>query len=123
MRSEPRVCFLPTASGDSENYIARFYQAFRKLECETEHLSLFKPPRSDLRSFLMKKEIIYVGGNTRNMLVLWKEWGLTLFFARLGKAASSWRASAPGRRCDGFSGRFERAASFRVFAGQLLSAL
>ncbi|AOC90322.1 Membrane alanyl aminopeptidase [Bacillus amyloliquefaciens] len=78
MRSEPRVCFLPTASGDSENYIARFYQAFHKLECETEHLSLFKPPGSDLRSFLMKKEIIYVGGNTRNMLVLWKEWGLDL---------------------------------------------
>lgn len=55
VRSEPRVCFLPTASGDSENYIARFYQAFHKLECEPDHLSLFKPPRSDLRSFLMKK--------------------------------------------------------------------
>lgn len=79
VRSEPRVCFLPTASGDSENYIARFYQAFHKLECEPDHLSLFKPPRSDLRSFLMKKDIIYVGGgNTRNMLVLWKEWGLDL---------------------------------------------
>lgn len=79
VRPEPRVCFLPTASGDSENYIARFYQAFHKLECEPDHLSLFKPPRSELRSFLMKKDIIYVGGgNTRNMLVLWKEWGLDL---------------------------------------------
>lgn len=78
-RSKPKVCFLPTASGDSENYISRFYQAFQKLWCEPDHLSLFKPPGSDLRSFLMKKDIIYVGGgNTRNMLVLWKEWGLDL---------------------------------------------
>lgn len=76
VRSKPKVCFLPTASGDSENYIGRFYQAFQKLRCEPDHLSLFKPPGSDLRSFLMKKDIIHVGGgNTRNMLVLWKEWG------------------------------------------------
>lgn len=79
VRSKPKVCFLPTASGDSENYIGRFYQAFQRLECKPDHLSLFKPPCSDLRSFLMKKDIIYVGGgNTRNMLVLWKEWGLGL---------------------------------------------
>ncbi|MBY8912737.1 Type 1 glutamine amidotransferase-like domain-containing protein [Bacillus sp. YC2] len=77
VRSEPKVCFLPTASGDAENYIRRFYQAFQTLQCKPSHLSLFKPPSSHIRSFLMDKDIIYVGGgNTRNMLVLWKEWGL-----------------------------------------------
>ena len=24
----PKVCFVPTASGDAENYISRFYKAF-----------------------------------------------------------------------------------------------
>ncbi|KYD03086.1 Type 1 glutamine amidotransferase-like domain-containing protein [Bacillus atrophaeus] len=76
-KSAPRVCFLPTASGDSESYIQRFYHAFHKLECMPDHLSLFKPPSTDLASFIYEQDIVYVGGgNTRNLLVLWKEWGL-----------------------------------------------
>jgi dipeptidase E len=31
--SPPRICFLPTASGDSEGYMARFYRAFSQLRC------------------------------------------------------------------------------------------
>jgi peptidase E len=30
-RRKPRVCFIPTASGDSDNYIERFYTSFGKL--------------------------------------------------------------------------------------------
>jgi hypothetical protein len=29
----PRVCFLPTASGDTESYVAGFYRAFARLDC------------------------------------------------------------------------------------------
>ena len=76
-QARPKVCFLPTASGDSDKYIVRFYSAFTQLSCIPSHLSLFKPPTSDLRSFVMKQDIIYVGGgNTKNLIVLWKEWGL-----------------------------------------------
>ncbi|MBY0121230.1 Type 1 glutamine amidotransferase-like domain-containing protein [Bacillus sp. S/N-304-OC-R1] len=75
--SHPKVCFLPTASGDSVDYISRFYAFFEKQNCTPSHLSLFKPPTRDLEAFLLEKEIIYVGGgNTRNLLVLWKEWGI-----------------------------------------------
>ncbi|MCT1401399.1 peptidase E [Paenibacillus sp. p3-SID867] len=73
----PEVCFVPTASGDADGYVERFYHAFRTLPCIPSHLSLFQPNFADLRSFVLEKDIIYVGGgNTRNMLVLWKEWGL-----------------------------------------------
>lgn len=76
-QSAPRICFLPTASGDSDNYIQRFYQFFDKQLCHPSHLSLFKPPTRDLESFILEKDIIYVGGgNTKNLLALWKEWGL-----------------------------------------------
>ena len=76
-KNKPKVCFIPTASGDDESYTRRFYSAYKKLECETSHLSLFSPPEADLRNFVMDKDIFYVGGgNTRNLLVLWKEWGL-----------------------------------------------
>ncbi len=73
----PKVCFIPTASGDQDNYIERFYQAFRQLPCVPTHLSLFDANFQDLEAFIMQQDILYVGGgNTRNMLVLWKEWGL-----------------------------------------------
>jgi len=73
----PAICFLPTASGDSENYLLRFYKVFSRYECKTSHLSLFSPHTSDLKGFLLSQDIIYVGGgNTKSMLSVWKEWGL-----------------------------------------------
>ena len=75
-RPNPVVCFLPTASGDSEGYIARFYDAFSKLPCRPRHLPLFKQPPA-LASFVSECDIIYVGGgNTRNMLAIWRVCGL-----------------------------------------------
>lgn len=75
-KEKPRVCFIPTASGDAEGYIEKFYRCFEKFDCETTHLSLFKPPL-DLESFVSEQDIFYVGGgSTRNLLLLWKEWGL-----------------------------------------------
>lgn len=71
----PRVCFLPTASGESRERIVQFYGAFSALPCEPTWLSLFDPPTADLEDFLLSKDIIYVGGgNTRSMLALWREW-------------------------------------------------
>lgn len=79
----PKVCFVPTASGDQTNYIERFYNAFNTLSCKTSHLSLFEPEFTDLESFILEQDIIYVGGgNTRNMLVLWKEWGLEIILKK-----------------------------------------
>lgn len=75
--SNPKVCFVPTASGDSRDYIQRFYRFFDKQDCVPNHLEIFKPTYSDFESFLLEQDLIYVGGgNTRNMLLLWKEWGI-----------------------------------------------
>ncbi|MEH1902046.1 MAG: peptidase E [Nostoc sp.] len=76
-KKRPKICFIPTASGDSDKYIVRFYSAFGQLLCKPSHLSLFYPPTSDFRSFILEEDIIYVGGgNTKNLIALWKEWGL-----------------------------------------------
>jgi dipeptidase E len=47
----PRVCFLPTASGDADHYIVRFYQAFSAERCIPSHVTLFRRDRGapDLR--------------------------------------------------------------------------
>ncbi|WML28794.1 Type 1 glutamine amidotransferase-like domain-containing protein [Neobacillus sp. OS1-32] len=73
----PKICFLATASGDADGYISNFYRFFERQNCEPSHLSLFRPSTRDLEGFILDKDIIYVGGgNTKNLLVLWKEWGL-----------------------------------------------
>ncbi|WP_313805207.1 peptidase E [Cytobacillus sp.] len=74
---KPNICYVPTATGDSEVSIKRFYEFFEKQKCQPSHLSLFKPPTRDIEGFVLEKDIIYVGGgNTKNLLALWKEWGL-----------------------------------------------
>ncbi len=81
-KMQPKVCFVPTASGDSEGYISRFYQSFGHHSCLPSHLSLFSPPTRDLEDYVLDKDIIYVGGgNTKNLLALWKEWGLDRILA------------------------------------------
>ena len=74
--SEPAVAFVPTASGESDNYIVRFYTAYLGLPCRPSHLAFFRRT-PDLRSYLLAQDVIYVGGrNTKSMLAVWREWGV-----------------------------------------------
>lgn len=76
-KPNPKICFLPTASGDSEDFIKRFYRSFEKMNCIPSHLSLFNPPTRRIKDYILSKDIIYVGGgNTKNLLAIWKDWGL-----------------------------------------------
>ncbi len=74
--SNPTVCFVPTACGDADSYIVRFYAAFATLPCRPRHLPLFRQPR-DLAAVVVECDVIYIGGgNTRNMLAIWRACGL-----------------------------------------------
>ncbi|RAZ81435.1 peptidase E [Planococcus halotolerans] len=82
-KEKPKICYVGTASGDAESLIQNFYKFFNEEYCEPSHLSLFKPPVRDLESYVLDKDIIYVGGgNTKNLLVLWREWGLDEIFRK-----------------------------------------
>ena len=41
-KSLPRICFIPTATGDNDSYIVRFYSTFLKLNCIPSHIDFFK---------------------------------------------------------------------------------
>lgn len=76
-KKTPSICFLGTASGDSESYRERFYNSYRTLDCQPTHYSVFKPTTRDLIGFFSSQDIIHVGGgNTKNLLCLWREWGI-----------------------------------------------
>lgn len=80
-KKKPKVCFVPTASADSADYTLRFFRSFSTLECIPSCLPLFTPPTSDIRSFVMEKDVIYVGGgSTKNLLAIWREWELDNIF-------------------------------------------
>jgi dipeptidase E len=76
-RERPRVCFVPTASGDAVSYVASFYRAFARLDADAADLPLFERDGADLRSFLLAQDVIYVGGgNTANLLAIWRLHGV-----------------------------------------------
>lgn len=76
-RTPPKVCYVPTASGDSESNIAKFYDAYTVERCLPSHLRLFSRKVRDLRSFLLGQDVIYVGGGaTGYMLSAWRMAGL-----------------------------------------------
>jgi dipeptidase E len=75
----PRVCFLPTASGDPRDQVTRFQERFGSWPCQPTILSLFHLGRDriDPISHLLSQDAIYVGGGSmRNMLAIWREHGI-----------------------------------------------
>jgi dipeptidase E len=77
--ARPRVCFLPSASGDADHYIVRFYRAFESSRCEPSHISLFRREQgpADLRAHLLSQDLIYVGGGSVvSLLGVWRAHGI-----------------------------------------------
>ena len=99
-KPKPKICFIPTASGDSIGFLSKFYDNMAKHNVEASILSLFKPPAGSLRDFVFDKDIFYVGGgNTRNLLVLWKEWGLDKILLEAYRAGKVMGGVSAGSIC------------------------
>jgi dipeptidase E len=84
----PRVCFLPTASGDADHYIVRFYRHFA-CRADASHVSLFRRDRGggavegDIAAHLLEQDLIYVGGgNLVSLLGTWRAHGLDAVLRR-----------------------------------------
>jgi peptidase E len=76
-RRRPTVCYLGTASGDQERYAGLFFRAYAQLDCRPTELSLFHREVRDLRAFLLDCDAVLVGGgNTANLLAIWRLHGL-----------------------------------------------
>jgi len=81
-KKNPKICFIPTATGDLDPYIVNYYSIFSKLDCYPSHISFFKRT-IDLEEHILKQDAIFVGGgNTKSMLAVWKEWGLDLILKK-----------------------------------------
>jgi peptidase E len=74
--ARPRMLFVPTAAADDASYTTWFYEAFtRRTECS--HLPTFPWPPANLRETILEQDAICVsGGNTANMLAIWRVHGI-----------------------------------------------
>ena len=98
--ARPRICFVPTASGDAAESLVAFYSAFPARRCEPTHLSLFRRDVGDLRAFLLDHDAIYVGGgNTANLLAVWRVHGLDAIFREAWEAGVVLSGSSAGANC------------------------
>src|ERR1700752_1399769 len=75
----PPVCFLPTASGDADHYVVRFYLAFSSPRCDPAHISLFRRETGvgDPLAPLLAQDLVYVGGGSLvSLMGTWRAHGL-----------------------------------------------
>ncbi len=75
-RSRPNICYIGTATGDSEPRIGRFHEIFGDVAA-TAHLALFERTIEDIGPFLLEQDAIFVGGgNTASLLAVWRAHGV-----------------------------------------------
>ncbi len=127
---KPRVAFVPTASGEPDHYVSSFYAAFLKLGCQPSVLTFFKRT-PELRSFLLNQDIIYVGGgNTKSLLAVWRDWGVTEILREAWESGIVLTGVSAGAICwfeqgltDSFSDGLQAARLFGISPRQLLPSL
>jgi dipeptidase E len=75
-RERPRVLYIGTASAEHAEFTLRIYDRFGK-DVELSRLEFFPWPPEDLRSVVLDQDLIFVGGgNTANMLAIWRVYGV-----------------------------------------------
>jgi dipeptidase E len=98
----PKVCFLPTASGDADHYVVRFYKTFCASDCETSHVSLFRRDAGvrDVEAHLLSRDVIYVGGGSvLSLLGAWRAHGLDSILRRAWEAGAVLCGGSAGSLC------------------------
>jgi peptidase E len=98
-QERPRICCIGTASGDNAEYLAFFYATFAR-RAEATHLGLFDRRVDDITGFLLDQEVIYVGGgNTADMLAVWRVHGVDAALKKAWEAGVVLAGSSAGAMC------------------------
>lgn len=79
-KERPKICYLPTASGDNEQGIIRWYELVHDLPVEPYvqrvWISSYHQKTSFEDMLLNMDAIVVGGGNTLNMIAIWKAQGI-----------------------------------------------
>lgn len=98
-RDEPRVCFVPTASGDADAYVDKVGDALAG-RARFSVLRLFAREVDDLDAFLAEQDLVYVGGgSTVNLLAVWRAHGLDAALRRAYERGVVMSGVSAGANC------------------------
>lgn len=85
-KAKPKICYVPTAVGDREDTIIRWYQLVHDMEVEPSILKVWISSYEQEETFedilLNVDAIIVGGGNTLNMIAIWKAQGIDLILKK-----------------------------------------
>jgi len=98
-KERPRILLVPTASAEDHTRIVTFYARHIRI-AEPSHLSFFPWPPPDLRELVLDQDVVYVsGGNTANMLAIWRVHGLDRILREAWEAGIVLAGSSAGMIC------------------------
>lgn len=100
-KEHPRTCFLPTASGDMYSEKTAKNSIFGACgPISIIRLLYDNPTKEELERKVRRSHIFYVpGGNTRNMMILWKAYGLDLMLEEAWHNGAIFIGSSAGCLC------------------------
>jgi len=79
-KARPRLCYLPTASADSETGMIRWFQNCAPLDVmpfvQRSFIASYSTPQSWEEIFLSMDGIVVSGGNTLNQQAIWRAQGI-----------------------------------------------
>lgn len=98
-KERPRVCLVPTASGEDPDLIVRFYEELNRY-AQCSHISFFPWPPDGLRERVLGQDAIFVtGGNTANMLAIWRAHGFDRILREAWEKGVVFAGSSAGMIC------------------------
>jgi dipeptidase E len=75
-KERPRLLYIGTATAEDPEFALRIYDQFLPF-ADVSRLEFFPWPPDDLRSLVLESDLIFVGGgNTANMLAIWRVHGV-----------------------------------------------
>jgi dipeptidase E len=98
-KERPRLLYIGTASAEDASTTLRIYDRFADM-AEVSRLEFFPWPPADLRATILGADLIFVGGgNTANMLVIWRLHGVDALMREALEAEIVLTGSSAGGIC------------------------
>lgn len=102
-KKKPNLCFIPTASSEDPTYIDAFYEVCSQINVVPHVMSVWINSYDQKESFeeiISKMDAIVVGGgNTLNMLAIWKAQGIDVALKKAYKNGVVMGGGSAGSLC------------------------
>ena len=102
-KENPRICFLPTATGDAAGYVMRWFETCADLPIrpfvQRSFISSYNQKASFEEVFTSMDAILVGGGNTLNMMAIWKAQGMDLALRKAWESGVVLGGGSAGSLC------------------------